>query len=106
MATTPHPLPEPSAPLLTHDQFVVLYEAGDPDALWAVIQTLQERLGLLRQDFDKMAQQAHRNSQNSSKPPSSDGYRKPPPKSQRQSRGKKVGGQPGHPGHTLTYIPR
>lgn len=104
METPLHPVPEPSAPLLTYDQFVSLYEAGDPAALWAIIQTLQERLGLLRQDFDKMAQQAHRNSQNSSQPPSSDGYRKPPPKSQRHSSGKKVGGQPGHPGHTLMPV--
>ena len=104
MADTQHPVPEPSAPLLTHDQFVVLYATGDPDALWAVIQTLQERLDLLRQDFDKMAQQAHRNSRNSSKPPSVDGYRKPPPKSQRQSRGKNLGSQLGYPGRTLMPV--
>ena len=104
METPLHPVPEPSAPLLTYDQFVSQYEAGDPDVLWMVIQTLQERLGLFRQEFDRVAQQAHRNSRNSSQPPSSDGYRKPPPKSQRQSSGKKVGGQPGHPGHTLMPV--
>ena len=54
METPQHPLPEPSAPLLTHDQFVVRYQAGHPDALWAVIQTLQECLGRLHQDFDQV----------------------------------------------------
>ena len=59
--------------------------------------TIQERLRALE---EKNAQ----NGQNSSKPPSSDGYQKPVPKPQRKKTGKKSGGQPGHKGHTLKAV--
>ena len=53
----------------------------------ARIKELEERLG--------------KNSQNSSKPPSSDGYRKPRPVSNREKTERKAGAQPGHQGHGL-----
>ena len=49
----------------------------------------------------ELEDQLHKNSHNSSKPPSSDSYEKPSPKSQRKKSGRKAGGQTEHKGHHM-----
>ena len=61
------------------------------EVLTAEVVELRRRLGL--------------NSRNSSKPPSSDGVRKPPPRSMREPSTRKPGKQPGAVGKTLTRVP-
>ena len=49
----------------------------------------------------ELKEKLNQNSRNSSKPPSTDGYEKPAPKSLRKKSGKKAGGQTGHKGHSI-----
>ena len=65
------------------------------DAMTTTIEELNKTIAELKEQLNK-------NSNNSSKPPSSDGYKKPPaPKSLRGRSGKKSGGQKGHEGKNL-----
>lgn len=72
--------------------------------LWPLQQQVQDLMAQMRVMQERIKQLEGRlalNSQNSSKPPSSDGYAKPAPKSLRQAGQKPTGGQKGHPGNTL-----
>ena len=68
------------------------------------VATLQEQLGRLTAQVEEFKRRLDMNSQNSSKPPSSDGPDAEP--SKRKTGGKrKPGGQPGHEGHHGELLP-
>jgi transposase len=69
-----------------------------------MIYKLLKRIQELEAENAELKGAREKNSQNSSKPPSSDGYNQPrKPKSQRGKSEKKAGGQPNHQGSTLKF---
>ncbi len=62
------------------------------DSLNATINAQTQLIAQLNQTIQELKEQLNKNSQNSSKPPSSDGFKKPAPKSLRKPSGKKAGG--------------
>lgn len=81
---------ELSAELARQDEVIAALRAANEE-LGRRISQLEARLG--------------KNSQNSSKPPSSDVFVKPPPRSLRRASGRKPGKQPGDPGFRLVQRP-
>ena len=70
----------------------------------ALLERLQVQVAELETKVQALTDQLAKNSQNSGKPPSSDGLAKPRPRSLRSASGKPSGGQPGHDGHTLRAV--
>ena len=84
---------------LTRAEFDAL-SARDPDALYALFRQQAAQLAALTARVAQLEARLGGHSQNSHRPPSSDGPRKPS-RGQRGRSGKAPGGQPGHPGQTL-----
>ncbi len=79
------------------------YREGE-NAVVSLFEQLAVTIAQLVERVQVLEDQLAKNSSNSSKPPSSDGYEKPSPKSLRKRHGKKSGGQPGHTGNTLKMV--
>jgi transposase len=70
-----------------------------------MIARLEAKVAVLEADNAELKRQLKQNSRSSSKPPSTDSpLVKPPPKSLRRKSGREAGGQPGHPGSTLSSV--
>jgi transposase len=68
------------------------------------VEQLQAQNAALEARLEKLEHRLNKNSSNSSNPPSSDGLKKPKPKSRREKGKRKSGGQPGHEGETLKMV--
>jgi len=90
-------------PLPTDDDVRTAYRQGE-EAVVALVNELRIAIRQLEARIQALEDQLSKNSRNSSKPPSSDGLKKPKPRSLRPSSGKPSGGQPGHAGHTLQAV--
>lgn len=92
-------------PLLpTLDELRAAYRQGEP-AVLALFEQVFQVVKELAERVQQQEEQLAKNSRNSSKPPSSDGLKKPRTRSLRKKSGKKPGAQPGHEGHTLQAVP-
>jgi len=93
---------------MKREEILSVYEDGSESVIELVITLMttiieqSEQITVLHERVKALESQLHKNSRNSSKPPSTDGFFKP--QSQRQKSGKSVGGQKGHDGHTLQMV--
>jgi transposase len=85
--------------LPSEEEIKAAYDQGQE----AVVALFYSAFHKLAERIQQLEDQVAKNSNNSSKPPSSDGLAKKP-KSLRHKSGKKSGGQPGHPGSTLKAV--
>jgi transposase len=89
--------------LPSSDEIRKLYQAGEESVVVAFEQ-LVTVIRQLEKRVQSLEDQVAKNSNNSSKPPSSDGYGKGKTQSLRKASGRAVGGQKGHEGQTLKAV--
>lgn len=86
---------------ISREEIRASYAQGE-DAVIALVEGLLQQMVGLEKRVEDLENQSRKNSRNSSKPPSSDGF-KPRPKSLRRKSERHSGGQTGHPGSTLEW---
>jgi len=100
--------------MMTRQEAEAIYDAGK-ETVVRVLLSMDARIHSLERQVEdltirldqsdrrvrQLEEQLAKNSRNSGKPPSTDGFKKPAPKSLRKKGPRNTGGQPGHPGHTL-----
>ena len=100
--------------MMTRQEAEAVYDAGK-ETVVRVLLSMDARIHSLERQVEDLAirldqsdrrvrqleEQLAKNSRNSGKPPSTDGFKKPAPKSLRKKGQRNTGGQPGHPGQTL-----
>ena len=95
---------------MTRAEAQAIYRAGEETVVHVLLEmdrrihTLEQRVEDLQTQVHQLQDQLAKNSRNSSKPPSTDGFKKPEPKSLREKSTRLSGGQPGHAGRTLTMV--
>ena len=87
---------------ITKDEIRACYAQGE-EAVIALVESLVERINGLEARIEILENQKSKDSKNSSKPPSGDGFAKRT-KSLRTKSGRKSGGQKDHPGNTLEWL--
>ena len=85
--------------MLTREQFQRIYDDGQ-DAVYLLFAAMHQQIDFLTARVKELEERLDKDSHNSHKPPSSDGYSKKPV-SLRPHTGRKSGGQRGHEGSTL-----
>jgi transposase len=86
---------------ISKDEIVACYAQGE-EAVIVLVESLVARINALETRIEVLENQKSKDSKNSSKPPSADGFAKRT-KSLRTKSGRKSGGQKDHPGSTLEW---
>jgi transposase len=86
---------------ISQEEIRAVYRQGE-DAAIDLVEGLLKKIKELELRMEALENQKHKNSRNSSKPPSSDGFGKKT-KSLRKKSDRKSGGQIGHEGNTLEW---
>ena len=86
---------------MKREEVLEIYNCG-PEAIITHVKKQDELIAQLEARIAELEARLNQNSRNSSRPPSTDVFIKP--KSQRKKGERPVGGQKGHPGHTLEMM--